>query len=292
MGFDLATQGDRALNAEKTACGAGQMTENAKHDAWNAGDSYDAYMGRWSKKLAVQFLDWLNVDHGLDWLDVGSGTGALSSAVLSQCNPRSLIGIEQSAGFVATARTNISDARARFELGDAQNLPLDDHSRDIVASALLLNFVPDIPKALSEMKRVVRPSGSVAFYVWDYPGGGMGFMRAFWTAAISLDPSAAGFAEGKRFPFCTPAGLAELVSNAGLRPVDVSAIEIPTIFRNFDDFWQPFTLGAGPAPGYCVSLTVEAREKLRVKLSAELPRGPTGTIALNARAWALKARAG
>ena len=165
------------------------MSENAKHDAWSAGDSYDAYMGRWSRKMAVRFLDWLNPAANLDWLDVGCGTGALSSAVLSRCNPRSLIGIEQSAGFVATAQRNVDDKRASFEVGDAQNLPLDDHSKDIVASALVLNFVPDIPKALSEMKRVVRPGGTVAFYVWDYPGGGMGFMRAFWNAAIALDPA-------------------------------------------------------------------------------------------------------
>src|SRR4030042_658485 len=171
--------------------GSSRMSESAKHDAWSAGDSYDAYMGRWSRKMAVRFLDWLNPAHNLDWLDVGCGTGALSSTILNRCNPRSLIGIEQSAGFVATAQRNVNDERARFEVGDAQKLPLDDQSRDIVASALVLNFVPDIPKALSEMKRVVRSSGTVAFYVWDYPGGGMGVMRAFWDAAIALDPAVA-----------------------------------------------------------------------------------------------------
>ena len=238
--------------------------------------------------MAVRFLAWLDADDNLDWLDVGCGTGALSSAVLGCCNPRSLIGVEQSAGFVATAQRNITDERAKFEVGDAQALPMDDHSRGIVASALVLNFIPDKPKALSEMKRVVRPGGTVAFYVWDYPGGGMGFMRAFWNAAISLDPGASDFAEGKRFPFCTPAGLTELASNAGLRSVECTAIEIPTIFNDFDDFWRPFTLGAGPAPGYCVSLHEEAREKLRMKLSDELPRQGDGTIALNARAWAIR----
>ena len=267
------------------------MSENTKHDAWSAGESYDAYMGRWSRKMATQFLDWLKPAPSLDWLDVGCGTGALSSAVLNRCNPRSLVGIEQSAGFVATAQQNIDDKRAKFEVGDAQKLPLDDHSRDIVASALVLNFVPDIPKALSEMKRVVRPGGTVAFYVWDYPGGGMGFMRAFWNAAIALDPGAAGFAEGKRFPFCTSAGLTELASNAGLKSVEYTALKIPTVFTDFDDFWHPFTLGAGPAPGYCVSLPEEARESLRKKLCDDLPRQDNGTVALNARAWAIKALA-
>ena len=114
------------------------MTIDAEHDAWNAGDSYDAYMGRWSRKMAARFLDWLGAKDNLDWLDVGCGTGALSSTILSKCNPRSLIGIEQSDGFVATAQRNVSDARAIFEVGDAQALPLGDHSKDIVTSALVL----------------------------------------------------------------------------------------------------------------------------------------------------------
>ncbi len=268
------------------------MSGVAKHDAWSAGDSYDAYMGRWSRKMAARFLDWLKPAEKLDWLDVGCGTGALSSEVLTRCNPRSLIGIEPSAGFVAAAQRNIEDKRATFEVGDAQKLPLADHSRDIVASALVLNFVPDIPKALAEMKRVARPGGTVAFYVWDYPGGGMGFMRAFWNAAIALDPGASGFAEDKRFPFCTAAGLTGLVTDAGLHSVESTALEIPTIFADFDDFWRPVTLGAGPAPGYCVSLPADARENLRQKLSDDLPRQDNGAIALNARAWTIKALAG
>jgi SAM-dependent methyltransferase len=265
------------------------MTEDAKHDAWSAGDSYEAYMGRRSRKVASRFLDWLDAEDDLDWLDVGCGTGALSSSILSRCNPRSLIGIEQSRGFVATAQRNVSDRRATFEIGDAQALPLDDRSRDVVASALVLNFVPDIPKALSEMKRVARSDGIIAFYVWDYPGGGMEFMRAFWQAAISLDSSASDFAEGKRFPFCTLDGLTELAAKAGLRSIVSTAIEIPTAFKNFEDYWHPFTLGAGPAPGYCVSLANDARERLRKKLEHDLPRREDGSIVLNARAWALKA---
>ena len=161
------------------------MTRGARATAtmpiWGAG------AGRWRRGFSMA-----QAAENLDWLDVGCGTGALSGVVLSRCNPRSLVGIEQSAGFVATAQRNIADKRARFEVGDAQNLPLDDHSRDIVASALVLNFVPDIPKALSEMKRVARPGGTVAFYclglsrsaAWDS-------MRAFWNAAIALDPAVA-----------------------------------------------------------------------------------------------------
>jgi SAM-dependent methyltransferase len=265
------------------------MAETSRHDAWQAGDRYEAYMGRWSRQVAPRFLDFVGASAGQDWLDVGCGTGALSSAILARCNPKSLIAIDQSEGFVALARSTIPDERARFQVGDAQSLPVEAASRDIIVSALVLNFVPDKDKALREMKRAIRPGGTIAFYVWDYPGGGMELMRAFWTAAAALDPAAKDLAEDRRFPFCTPDGLTALAKAAGLRQVDCVPIEVPTVFRDFEDYWRPFTLGAGPAPGYCVSLAPDARERLKQKLSDSLPRGNDGSIALKARAWALKA---
>ncbi len=147
----------------------------------------------------------------------------------------------------------------------------------------VLNFIPDRHKAMREMRRVCRP-GIVAFYVWDYPDGGIEFMRKFWNAAIALDPSAADLAENKRFPFCTRAGLTEIVQNAELRNIKVTQLEVETVFRDFNDFWQPFTLGTGPAPGYCASLDPRARERLREKLRLELPGAEDGLITLKARA--------
>lgn len=265
------------------------MAETSRHDTWQAGDLYEAYMGRWSRRVAPRFLDGLGARSGLDWLEVGCGTGALSAAILAQCNPASLIAIDPSEGFIATARTTVRDPRTEFRVGDAQALPLDDASHDIVASALMLNFVPDKTKALAEMKRVVRTGGTVGFYVWDYAGGGMEFLRAFWNAATSLDPAAQELTEGRRFAFCTPDGLIGMTRNAGLKRVACAAIEVPTVFRDFDDYWRPFTLGAGPAPGYCASLDAEARQRLKDKLHDSLPRGADGSIALQARAWAVKA---
>lgn len=267
------------------------MAETSRHDAWQAGDRYEAYMGRWSRQVAPGFLDFVGAREGLDWLEIGCGTGALSAAILARCNPNSLIGIDQSEGFVATARGSISDSRATFHVGDAQSLPAEDASRDIVVSALTLNFVPDKDKALREMKRVVRSGGTIAFYVWDYPGGGIEFMRAFWTAAAALDPAAADLTEDRRFPFCTPDGLTALAKGAGLTEVKCAPIEVPTVFRDFEDYWHPFTLGAGPAPGYCVSLAPESRQRLMEKLRHSLPRRDDGSIALKARAWAIKATA-
>jgi ubiquinone/menaquinone biosynthesis C-methylase UbiE len=267
------------------------MTNADHHDAWHAGGGYDAYMGRWSRRLAPRFLEWLDAPPGLDWLDVGCGTGALSSVILAQCAPRDLIGIEPAEGFLARARENVADPRARFEIGDAQALPLPEASRDVVASALVLNFVPDRAKALAEMRRVARPGGRIGFYVWDYPGGGIELMRAFWDAATTLDPAASDFAEGKRFPFCTQRELGAMAEAAGLAAIETIAIEIPTVFRDFEDYWHPFTLGVGPAPGYCASLPDDARGRLRDRLQESLSPAPDGTIALKARAWAVKSLA-
>jgi SAM-dependent methyltransferase len=264
------------------------MTSTSRHDAWQAGDSYEQYMGRWSRQIAPRFLDWLGAAPNLDWLEVGCGTGALSSEIVARCAPRSLVSIDPSEGFLAAARAKVPDARVTFQAGDAQALPVDGASKDVVASALVLNFVPDRARALAEMKRVARPRGRIGFYVWDYPGGGVEFMRAFWRAATELDPGATDLTEDKRFPFCTPEGLRELAGGAGLS-AEVTAIEVPTVFKDFDDFWRPFTLGAGPAPGYCANLAPDARERLKQRLRANLPASEDGKIHLAARAWAARA---
>jgi SAM-dependent methyltransferase len=264
------------------------MAEASRHDAWQAGDRYEAYMGRWSRLVAPRFLDWLALPEGLDWLDVGCGTGALSAAILGRCNPRSLLAIDPSDSFVSAAKAALQDARAEVRAGDAQALPVDAASRDAVVSGLVLNFVPDTPKALAGMKRVARPGATVAFYVWDYPGGGMEIMRAFWTAAVALDPAAGELSEDRRFPMCTPDRLTALATDAGLTDVACASIEVPTVLQDFEDYWYPFTLGAGPAPGYCASLTPEARQRLRDRLQASLPLSADGSIRLVARAWAVR----
>lgn len=265
------------------------MAETSRHDVWQAGDSYDIYMGRWSRRIAPRFLDWLDLPENLSWLEVGCGTGALSAAILDRCRPESLISVDSSAGFLAGARANAPDERAIFQVGNAQALTLETGSRDVSVSALVLNFVPDKEKMLAEMKRVTRVGGTVGFYVWDYPGRGVEFMRAFWTAATALDPEALDLSEDRRFPYCTPEGLTDLAIRAGLASVAAAPIEVPTVFKDFDDFWRPFTLGAGPAPGYCTNLDGEARQRLMEKLQRDLPPREDGSIHLQARAWAIKA---
>ena len=268
------------------------MAQTSRHDAWQAGDSYDSYMGRWSRQIAPRFLNWLDAPSGKDWFEIGCGTGALSAAILAQSNPKSLVSMDPSDGFLAKARVNVQDRRVEFQVGDAQSLPVETASQDVIVSALVLNFVPDKTKALTEMKRAARNGATVGFYVWDYPGGGVEFMRAFWNAATALDPNASDLTEDKRFPFCTPDGLADLASGAGLAPIECRSIEMPTVFKDFEDYWHPFTLGAGPAPGYCMSLNPEARQRLKEKLNDSLPRNKDGSIPLKTRAWAVKTRVG
>ncbi|MCB1382991.1 MAG: class I SAM-dependent methyltransferase [Notoacmeibacter sp.] len=261
----------------------------ARHDAWSAGQSYERYMGRWSREIAGRYLDWLEAPVQADWLDIGCGTGALSQTILGKCDPRSVTGIDPSEGFVAHAAETTGDERAHFATGSAESLPLRDHAADVVTSALMLNFVSDRIKALTEMVRVARPGGLVSFYVWDYPGGSPGFIDAFWKAAAELDEHAADLDEKNRFPFCTPDGLTDLCRSAGWNKPDAVAIEIPTRFLTFEDFWHSFSLGAGPAPGYAAKLSGEAREALKKRLRLNI--GDAGPIALKARAWAVKAMA-
>jgi SAM-dependent methyltransferase len=268
------------------------MTTTSRHDAWAAGDSYEAYMGRWSRPIAARFLDWLAVPGGGDWLEVGCGTGALTAAIVRQGAPARVLALDPSEGFLAKAREAVPDPRVEFQVGDAGRLAsLPSASRDAAVGGLVLNFIPDRVGALREMGRLTRPGGTVGFYVWDYPGGGVEFMRAFWTAAVALDPAARDLTEDRRFPFCTREGLVGLAREAGLPEPEIIAIESPSVFADFEDYWRPFTLGAGPAPGYCASLPPEARERLRARLSDHLPRQKDGSIKLTTRAWAVKAQA-
>lgn len=265
------------------------MTAEHK-DTWAAGKHYEPYVGRWSRLVAKDFLAWMMAPQNLDWLDVGCGTGALAESILRQAQPRSVKGIDPSAGFVEHARAHIVDPRATFDVADAQAIPVESAQFDAAVSGLVLNFVPKPWLAVREMARAVRPEGLVAAYVWDYAGK-MELMRHFWNAAVELDRAAMELDEGRRFPLCQPSPLTELFTQAGLREVQVLPIDVPTRFRDFDDYWTPFLGGQGPAPGYAMSLSEERREVLRDRIRARLPIASDGSIVLIARAWAVRGRA-
>lgn len=255
-------------------------------DTWERGSPYERYVGRWSRKIAPSFLAWLDIPVGRRWLDVGCGTGALCATIADRCAPATLAGVEPSEGFLKTAKDNLG-SRAQLQQGSATSIPLGDASVDVVVSGLVLNFVDDQPNALREMARVTGDGGTIAAYVWDYAGK-MELMRIFWDAAVELDAAAASLDEGTRFPLCRPEALEHLFTRAGLASIDVRAIDVPTRFEDFDDYWQPFLGGQGPAPAYAISLDERARSRLRDRIRERLPIGADGSISLIARAWAVR----
>ena len=262
------------------------MPRKPVSDTWESGDPYERYVGRWSRRVAPAFLSWLAVPVGRRWLDVGCGTGALSATILDHCAPTSVTAIEPSEGFLETARRHLA-SRAVLRQAGATQIPLDAASVDAVVSGLVLNFVPDQRAAVAEMARVTGRGGTIGAYVWDYAGG-MELIRFFWDAAVALDPSAARMDEGPRFPLCRPDALAQLFTTAGLRGVEVTAIDIPTPFTSFENYWQPFLGGQGPAPAYAMALDEAARTRLRDYLRERLPAEADGSIRLTARAWAVR----
>ena len=263
------------------------MERKPVSDTWERGSPYEQYVGRWSRQVAPRFLAWLNIPAGRSWLDVGCGTGALCAAIVDRCSPSAVAGVEPSDGFLATARQHLAN-RAMLYQGSATAIPLNDASVEVVVSGLVLNFVPDRRAALLEMARVTVKGGTIAAYVWDYAGK-MDLMRLFWDAAAKLDPGAAKLDEGVRFPLCRPEKLAELFAGAGLEAVEVGSIDISTPFTDFDDYWQPFLGGQGPAPAYAMSLDMAARMRLRDCIMGQMPIAADGSISLTARAWAVRA---
>jgi SAM-dependent methyltransferase len=231
-----------------------------------------------------------NVRVGGRVLDVGCGTGALSQTIAELAAPSSMVGVDQSEAFVEQARA-AGIANSEFVVGDARSLPFGGDEFDAAVSGLVLNFVPEPERAAGEMRRVVRGDGVAAAYLWDY-GDKMELMRYFWDAAAELDPRAAELDEGRRFHgIDRPDALESLWREAGHADVETRAIDVPTRFRDFDDYWSPFLGGQGPAPAYAMSLPDDARERLRGRLDETLPREPDGSIALVARAWAVRGRA-
>ena len=253
-------------------------------DAWDSGHAYEQYVGRWSRRVAIEFLRWLAPPSGLAWADVGCGTGALASSIVEACEPASVYGIDASERFVSRARIRIGDPRAHFEMGDATRLPRKSGVHDVTVSGLVLNFVGDQESMAREMVRVTKPGGRVGAYVGDYTGG-MQMMRHFWDAAIAVSPNDAKLDQAERFPLCQPGPLQALFEQVGLKLMTVRAIDIPTVFQDFEDYWDPFLGRTGAAPSYLASVGAEVQERIRRYLKSRLASTRGVPIELTARAW-------
>lgn len=259
----------------------------AVKEKWTSGDAYEIWMARWSGLLATQFLDWLNVPPGAHWLDLCCGTGILSQAIAEHSRPARVEGVDRAASQIEFARKHRSGALIEYQVADAVSLPFEDARFDACVSGLGLNFVPDPAKSLAEQRRVTRPGGMIAAYVWEYSGQ-VRFLREFWDAATAIDPAAAEFDQGRRFPLCAPEGLRAAFAKGGLRDISLCPLDITMRFENFENYWQPFLLGQGSGPTYVASLSDSVRDAIRERLRAVLPVNSDGSIVLPARALAIR----
>jgi SAM-dependent methyltransferase len=261
----------------------------APKDQWTSGPAYEAWMGRWSRLLAVAFLDWLAAPAGSRWLDVCCGGGALTGVILARCRPALVRGIDRSPAQIEFARRQSAHPFADFRLGDATALPFGDADFDFCVCGLGLNFLPDALAALGEMRRVTRPGGTIAAYVWDYAGK-MRFLREFWDVALKVDPEAEAFDQGRRFSICSPEGLQVAFRDAGFSAPASRDLDITTQFSSFEEYWAGFQLLQGSAPVYLASRNERIREAIRGGLKVSLPAQPDGSIVLSARALAIRAQ--
>lgn len=253
---------------------------------WSQGEIYESYVGRWSRLVAKEFVEWLDQPAGLRWLDVGCGTGALTSAVLTRAEPSAVVGVDPSEGFVGFARSAVTDERARFEVLSAGELSSEavGGACDVVVAGLVLNFIPDRADALRRMRELGR---TVGVYVWDYADG-MQLMRYFWEAAGDVVPEDRERDEGRTFPFTNPDGLEGLFAEAGFSDIETRAIVVPTVFESFNAYWTPFLGGQGPGPAYLRSLHHDTQTAIRHLVESRLPTNPDGSIELTARAWSAR----
>lgn len=246
-----------------------------------AAESYDRFMGRFSTQLAAPFADFAGVAPGQQVLDVGCGPGALTAELVERVGADAVSAIDPSESFVAAARER--HPGVRVEPGSAEQLPFPDGAFDAALAQLVVHFMVDPVAGLREAGRVTRDGGVVAACVWDH-GGGRGPLSLFWEAARSIDPELTGESD---LAGATQGQLGELFTTAGLVEVVETALVVTREYGTFEDWWEPYTLGVGPAGGYIARLDPETRERVREACRALLPPPP---FTIEAYAWAARAR--
>lgn len=253
------------------------------------GDGYDLQMGRWSRRLAEPFLDFVGAAAGETILDVGSGTGSLARALAPRCEFARLLGVDVSPIYVAHATRHCRDARVTFAVGDVCALELPDRSFDRVLALLVLHFVPRTDQAIAEMRRVAKPGAVVGAAVWDARGGYVA-NRLFFDTAAALDPKAAERrARNYTRPMTRPGELGAAWRAAGFDGVAETTLMVRMEFASFDDYWAPYEGKDGPGPEYMATLTANERTRLREAVrSAYLDGEADGPRSYAAVAWAVK----
>lgn len=260
------------------------MADNTYH--FSDGAAYERFMGRWTRAAGTIFLDWIAPPGGARWLDIGCGTGVFTELVLDMCSPATVAAVDPSAEQIELARKKPIAQRADFRVADAQTLPFPDGIFDVVASALVINFIPDRPRALAEMRRVGQSGAVIGGYVWDFAAG-----RA------PSSPIRSGLSRiGARLPPVPGTedsrleALSSLFAGGGLKDVATTTIDVTMSFPDFNDFWQRQTPAFTPTGKAIAALSETDREKVIESVRASLPAGPDGSITYSARANAVMAR--
>jgi SAM-dependent methyltransferase len=242
-------------------------------------DAYDRFMGRYSVRLSPLLADFAGVEDGQRVLDVGCGPGALTAELVSRVGAAAVSAVDPSPSFVAAAEERYPGVGV--QQASAERLPFPDDAFDAALAQLVVHFMSDPAAGVAEMLRVTGHDGVVAACVWDH-GGGQGPLSVFWDAARELDP---GVEDESRLPGAREGDLARLFASAGLREVEETALAVSVEHRSFDEWWEPFTLGVGPAGAFVAGLDPDRRAQLRDACHARLPEAP---FPLASRAWAAR----
>lgn len=248
-----------------------------------AAESYDRFMGRFSTQLAAPFADFAGISSGQRVLDVGCGPGALTTELVERVGVEAVTAIDPSEPFVAAARER--HPGVRVELGSAEQLPFADGEFDAALAQLVAHFMADPVAGVREAGRATRDGGVVAACVWDH-GGGRGPLSLFWDAARTVDP---GLTDESQLVGTRAGQLGELFAAAGIKDVDETALAVGREYESFEEWWEPYTLGVGPAGGYVARLDADTRDRIREACRARLPSPP---FTVEAYAWAARGRPG
>ena len=259
------------------------MADNAP--TFDDGAVYERFMGRWSRSVGAAFLDWVKPPAGARWLDVGCGTGAFTELVVNRCSPAAVCAVDPARAQIDHACRQPVGKQADFRVADAQELPFPDATFDIVAAALVINFIPDRPRALSEMRRVARPDGLVAGYVWDFAA------ERSVISPLRLGMRQVG-AEAPPLPGVEDSSLDALnglFKRGGFERIATKPIDVTVTYSDFDDFWRAQTPGFNPLTKTIAALPQADRARLVESVRAALPVGTDGSITYSARANAIMA---
>ncbi len=248
---------------------------------------YDNFMGRWSRQVASQFLDWIQPGQNLSWLDVGCGAGMLAQTVARNCAPSIVTGADPLEKSITAAKQHPDNKGIRFEVGDAQDLPFEDSTFDAVVSGLMIKFVPNKVKAIGEMKRVARPGSVIALYDWDMDSN-MNTTRHFWGAVADIIPERMEDRATNRTPMTEIDSIAQIFEAASVTKVQQNTISFTTQFRDLEDYWQPITKNSQNVGRFYQTMTEDQRNAVRERLKQTLPFAKDGSISFESRAVAVK----